>query len=37
MDGREVIIVRFTCCGTGDFAVIDKETSEVIAYNLGIY
>jgi hypothetical protein len=37
MDGREVIIVRFTCCGTGDTAAIDKETGEVIGYNKGIY
>ena len=37
LDGKEVIIVRFACCGTGDFAVIDKETGEVLEYILGIY
>jgi hypothetical protein len=37
MDGRKVIIIRFSCCGTGDSAAIDKETGEVIGYNMGIY
>jgi hypothetical protein len=36
-DGREVIIVIFACCGTGDSAVIDKETGEVVGYSLGVY
>jgi hypothetical protein len=37
MDGRKVIIIWFTCFGTGDSAAIDKETGEVIGYNMGIY
>jgi hypothetical protein len=37
VDGREIIIVLFSCCGTGDSASIDKETGEVLGYSLGIY
>ena len=37
VDGREVIIVLFACCGTGNSAAIDKETGEVLGYSLGIY
>ena len=37
LDGKEVIIVRFACCDTGDSTVIDKETGEVLGYSLGIY
>lgn len=36
-DGVDVLIVRFDCCGTGDYAVIDKETGKVLSYHLGIY
>jgi hypothetical protein len=37
MEGRDVIVIRFACCGTGDSAAIDKETGEVIGYSLGVY
>jgi hypothetical protein len=37
IDGRQVIVLLFSCCGTGDSAAIDKETGEVLGYDLGIY
>lgn len=37
MEGRDVLVIWFACCGTGDSAAIDKETGEVIGYSLGVY
>jgi hypothetical protein len=37
VDGRLVITIVFSCCGTGDMAGIDKETGEVLGYTLGIW
>ena len=37
IDGRVVVILLFSCCGSGDSASIDKETGEVIRYDLGDY
>jgi hypothetical protein len=34
-DGREVLYVWLDCCFMGDYAVIDAETGEVIAFSVG--
>ncbi len=36
-DGQVVIVIRLSCCGTGDYAMIDKETGEVIGYSTGAW
>jgi hypothetical protein len=36
-EGREIIVILFTCCGTGDRAALDKETGEVLFYSLGAW
>jgi hypothetical protein len=33
--GREVFIIELDCCYMGDIAYIDKETKEVIGFELG--
>lgn len=36
-DGREVLTILFSCCGTGDMAGIDMETGEVLYYSVGAW
>jgi hypothetical protein len=36
-DGRDILTIRFSCCGTGDHAGIDMETGEVIYYSMGAW
>jgi hypothetical protein len=36
-DGKTMIEIRLNCCGTGDSALIDKETGKVVQYILGIH
>ena len=35
-EGRELIVIWFAGCGTGDSAAIDKETEYVVGYSLGV-
>jgi hypothetical protein len=36
-EGRPIIIILLSCCGTGDRAAIDKETGEVLYYSTGAW
>lgn len=33
--GKNVLVVRLDCCGTGDLAYVDKETKEVLGFSPG--
>jgi hypothetical protein len=36
-NGREIITILLSCCGTGDRAGIDAETGEVLFYSMGAW
>ncbi len=36
-DNRVIIIIHFSCCGTGDRAAIDKATGEILYYDMGAW